>query len=168
LDIEETVRLAGDKEVAQYTTRIEHPYDRKMAEAWISSQPQRYARREEIVFAITLRKDIKLIGAISLALDPGNEMGEMGFWLGKPYWGRGYCTEAARRVLAYAFNELGLNRLEAKHFLSNPASGRVLEKIGLKYEGTLRRRFKKWGVFQDLKVYALLKEEFLLGEVYAR
>jgi [ribosomal protein S5]-alanine N-acetyltransferase len=84
----------------------------------------------------------------------------LGYWIGKPYWGRGFCTEAARAVLRYAFTELGLNRVHAYHFHHNPASGRVLQKIGMTHEGLLRQHVKKWGQFIDNELYSILRSEF--------
>ena len=95
-----------------------------------------------------------------MALDQQHARAEMGYWIGKPYWNNGYCTEAAEAVLRYGFTELGLNRIYAHHFGRNPASGRVMEKIGMVYEGCLRQHVQRWGVFEDLKIYAILKSEY--------
>jgi ribosomal-protein-alanine N-acetyltransferase len=67
------------------------------------------------------------------------------YWIGVPYWGKGYATEAAREAVRYAFEDLGLHRLYAAHFGSNPASGKVMRKIRMSYEGTLRGHHKMWG-----------------------
>ena len=75
-------------------------------------------------------------------------------------WGQGYATEAARAVVAFGFEELGLNRIYAHHMVRNPASGRVLAKIGMEPEGLLRQRVKKWGLFEDVVPMALLREEW--------
>ena len=84
----------------------------------------------------------------------------MGYWIGKPYWNGGYCTEAAAAVLAYAFDALNLNRVYAHHFSSNPPSGRVMEKIGMKYEGECPQHFRKWDQFQDIRLYGILKSDY--------
>jgi len=88
----------------------------------------------------------------------------MGYWIGKSYWGKGYCTEAARRLIKYGFEELKLNRIFAHFMTGNPASGRVMEKAGMIYEGHLRQHVKKWDVVQDLKIYAILKDEYFKGD----
>jgi len=85
---------------------------------------------------------------------------QLGFWIGKPYWNQGYCTEAARAVVKYGFEVLGLNRIFSRHFASNPASGRVLQKIGMRYEGTLREAYKKLDKYEDLVCYGLLIKEY--------
>jgi RimJ/RimL family protein N-acetyltransferase len=84
----------------------------------------------------------------------------MGFWIGVPSWGRGYATEVARRVVGYAFEELKLNRVYAHHMVRNPASGRVLEKVGMRREGLLRQRVRKWGVFEDVVLLAILHDDW--------
>ncbi|QTA82731.1 GNAT domain-containing protein [Desulfonema limicola] len=86
-------------------------------------------------------------------------MAEMGYWVGIEYWGNGYCTEATKKVLEYGFDTQNLNRIFAYHFGSNPASGRVMKKIGMKYEGCLRQAIKKWGKFEDSVLYGVLKSD---------
>jgi RimJ/RimL family protein N-acetyltransferase len=131
-----------------------------MAEEWITTHQEKFERGEGVTFAITLRSDGVLIGAIGLGVHQPHDRAELGYWIGKPHWGRGYCTEAARAVLHYGFTVLGLNRIHASHFGRNPASGRVMEKIGMKYEGCSRQHVKKWGVYEDLRRYAILKAEY--------
>jgi ribosomal-protein-alanine N-acetyltransferase len=97
---------------------------------------------------------------MGLVINQKHESAELGYWIGKPYWGNGYGTEAAKAVLHYGFTVLGLNRIYATHMSRNPASGRVMEKIGMKYEGCSRQHVKKWDVFEDLKMYAILKSEY--------
>ena len=152
--------LAGDYDIAATTLNVPHPYEDGMAEKWIGSHQERFERGEEIVFAITLKGSGELIGAIGLLLKREHEKAEMGYWIGKPYWGRGYCTEAGRAVLRYAFTDGGLNRVHAYHFHHNPASGRVMQKLGMKYEGRLRQHVKRWGKFVDNELYSILRSEF--------
>jgi RimJ/RimL family protein N-acetyltransferase len=76
-----------------------------------------------------------------------------------PYWGRGYASEAAAALLLHGFEHFPLNRIFAMHFARNPASGRVLQKIGMRHEGTLRQHLKKWGQYVDLECYGLLRSE---------
>src|SRR5207244_1300970 len=95
-------------------------------------------------FAIVAKDSGELLGAIGQAIDRQHDHGEMGYWIGLPYWNRGYCTEAARSVLAFAFAEIGLHRVFAHHLVRNPASGRVIQKIGMAFEGVHRDAIKKW------------------------
>ncbi|HEY5571600.1 MAG TPA: GNAT family N-acetyltransferase [Anaerolineales bacterium] len=152
--------LAGEYEVAATTANIPHPYEAGMAAAWISTHQEAFEKGAAVTFAIALRSGGQLLGAIGLGIDPANSLAELGYWIGKPYWNRGYCTEAARAVLEYAFSELGLNRVQARHMTKNPASGRVMQKIGMQYEGRLRQQIKRWEAFQDAEMYAILREEY--------
>jgi ribosomal-protein-alanine N-acetyltransferase len=148
-------RLAGASEVASTTLNIPHPYEDGMAEVWIASHASAFTRNELAVFAIGL-PDHALIGAISLRLEPLHRRAELGYWVGVPFWSHGYATEAAQATLAYGFQALGLNRIHATHLRRNPASGRVMEKIGMRYEGTHRQHVWKDGRFEDLVRYAIL------------
>ena len=160
-DAPDVRRLAGEPEIARTTLLIPHPYEDGMAEAWISSQRPAYEAGEHVNFAVTLRGEGTLVGSITLGLNPRDDNGELGYWIGVPYWGRGYCTEAAREVVRYGFEDLGLHRIHASHFGSNPASGRVMQKIGMSYEGTRREHYKKWGEHEDRVDYGLLASEYL-------
>ncbi|HYX52658.1 MAG TPA: GNAT family protein, partial [Candidatus Limnocylindrales bacterium] len=89
-----------------------------------------------------------------------HEQAELGYWIEEAQGGKGYVTEAARKMLRYGFRELGLNRIQACYVARNVASGRILERIGMKQEGHLRQAAKKWDKFEDLLVWAILKEDF--------
>jgi [ribosomal protein S5]-alanine N-acetyltransferase len=152
--------LAGDRDIAAMTLNVPHPDEDGMAEKWIGSHQDYFEKGEQVVFAITLKPGGELIGAIGLILNLAHEKAELGYWIGKPYWGHGYCTEAARAALRYAFTDGGLNRVHAYHFHHNPASGRVMQKLGMKYEGRLRQHVKKWGQFIDNELYCILRSDF--------
>jgi ribosomal-protein-alanine N-acetyltransferase len=153
--------IVSDREIAATTLNIPHPYERGMAEAWISSHADGIERRSPVVFAVTRREDGAIVGAIGLAISPEHQRAELGYWVARESWGRGVCTEAARAVLAYAFGTLGLERVNAHHLTRNPASGRVMQKLGMQHEGTLRGHIVKWGRREDLECYGILREEFL-------
>ncbi len=159
-DAQDVQRLAGDRDIAATLTRMPHPYQDGMAEKWIRSCYEKFEKDEALNFAITLRADKNLIGGIGLRLDRENENAELGYWIGKPYWNRGYCTEAAKVVVVHSFEVLKLNRIHAKYFKRNTASGRVLEKIGMQYEGCFRQHIKKWDTFEDLMGYGMLKTDY--------
>ncbi|MDF5729806.1 MAG: GNAT family protein [Rhizonema sp. PD38] len=114
-----------------------------------------------VTFAIVIRDQAVLCGVILLKITATHANAELGYWIGTPYWGQGYCTEAAISIMEYGFLELELNRIYATHFKRNLASGRVLQKIGMKYEGCHRQHIKKWGEFEDLELYGILKSEWL-------
>ena len=159
-DAQNVQRLAGDRDVASTVLNIPHPYEDGMAEDWIRSCYDKFKKDEGLHFAITLKTDSTLIGVIGLELEPENERAELGYWIGKPYWNHGYATEAACVVVAYSFEVLKLNRIYAYHFTRNPASGRVLEKVGMRYEGCRRQHTKKWDNFEDSIGYGILKSDY--------
>jgi RimJ/RimL family protein N-acetyltransferase len=158
-DVADIQRLAGDRDIAATTLRIPHPYLDGMAEEWLGSVNARYEKGDVVAFAITRDNDGALLGAIGLEICREHERAELGYWIGKPYWGNGYCTEAARTVVDYAFETLGLNRIVAHHLAHNEASGRVMRKVGMQYEGHLVQHVKKWGKFLDLIVYGLVRSK---------
>jgi RimJ/RimL family protein N-acetyltransferase len=153
--------LAGDRDVASTTRHIPHPYPLAQAAAWIATLPERYERGEMVTYGMRLKESDELIGCIGLTLTLSDDYAEMGYWLGKPYWNNGYCTEAAEAVVGFAFETLGLNRIFAYHMHRNPASGRVMAKLGMVQEGILRRHRKKWDVYEDLVVCGILRSEYL-------
>lgn len=160
-DAADVQRLAGDREIASTTLHVPHPYEDGLAEKWISSHAELFERGVQVNFAICLRESGQFAGSIGLVIDPSHERAELGYWIGRPFWGNGYCTEAAQAVLAYGFQSLGANRIQAHHFGRNPVSGRVMQKLGMRYEGLERQYHKKWGQFEDRAGYAILREEFL-------
>ena len=152
-----TVQLfAGDREVAATTINVPHPYPDGAAAAWINSHAALWVERRAMSLAITERATGALVGATGLAITAPDRRAELGYWIGRPYWNRGYATEAARAMVEYGFGPLGLHRIMARHLARNPASGRVLEKVGMTREGVLRQHVLKWDVFEDLVVYAVL------------
>jgi RimJ/RimL family protein N-acetyltransferase len=159
-DAPELQRLAGDRAVADTTQSIPHPYEDGMAETWISSHPETFKKGQGVTFAITRNSDNALVGEISLMHMVKGHQATLGYWIGKPYWGNGFCTEAARAVLKYAFTERGLIRVHASHITRNPASGKVMQKLGLQHEGCQRQHILKWDKFEDLELYGILKEEW--------
>jgi ribosomal-protein-alanine N-acetyltransferase len=153
--------LAGAPEIAATTLNIPHPYDDGVAEQWIAMHKENFEQGKLAAFAMVLAGKNELIGSISLVINKNHDFAELGYWVGVPYWNKGYCTEAAREMLRFGFEKLGLNRIHARHVPENPSSGRVMEKIGMTYEGTNRQYMKKHGIYKDLKLYAILRSEFL-------
>jgi RimJ/RimL family protein N-acetyltransferase len=156
--------LAGEREIASTTLNIPHPYERPMADAWIASHAAAYAAGTGVTFAMVARDGDVLVGAMGLARSPRFRNAELGYWVGVPYWGRGYATEAVRAVLDWAFaaapEGLGLHRVHAAHLTRNPSSGRVMQKAGMRWEGCRREHVLKWDRFEDLAIYGVLAEEW--------
>jgi RimJ/RimL family protein N-acetyltransferase len=156
--------LAGDRAIASTTLNIPHPYGEDDARTWIATHARRFAADQEVVLAVTLRDSGEPIGAIGLVIARRHDRAELGYWVGRKHWGRGYASEAARALLDYGFRELRLNRIEAMHFARNPASGRVMRKIGMQREGTCRQHVKKWGRYEDTEQYAILRRDWEAAE----
>ena len=123
----------GNLNVARMTSRIPHPYPDGAAEQWIAAQEALRRDGQEINFCI--EHDAAVIGSVGLRRAHGGTY-ELGYWIAEPCWGHGFATEAARRAVSYAFDELGAARVTAGHYCDNPASGRVLEKCGFRYTST--------------------------------
>lgn len=151
--------LAADRDIASTTLNIPHPYPEGLAESWISTHGPAFESGRFVSFAITRRTDGILLGAMGLHPVPPHQRAELGYWIGKPYWGQGYASEAGHAVVRYGFTGLGLNRIYAYHMTRNPASGRVMQKIGMTHEGHLRQHDEKWGVFEDVELYGILRSD---------
>lgn len=160
-DAPDLQRMAGAREIADTTVAIPHPYGLDHALAWIANQRRESVRGRATNFAIRLLPGSPLIGCASLRdIDLEHLQAELGFWIGHQWWGQGYATEAAAAVIRFGFDTLGLNRICAHHMARNPAAGQVLLHVGMSREGLLRERVKKWGVHEDVAVYAILREDW--------
>ena len=159
-DAPDVQRFAGAREVARMVSGVPHPYEDGMAEEWIATHADNFALGKAAHFAVTLRETGEFCGVVGLQMREASDMGTLGYWFGVPFWGRGYCTEAARAVVDFGFESLGLRRIRCDHSGSNPASGRVMQKLGMRREGCQREQFLKWGVAQDLVMYGLLRREW--------
>jgi RimJ/RimL family protein N-acetyltransferase len=159
-DAPDLQRLAGAREIADTTVSIPHPYELDHALAWIGNQHREAVRGRATNFAIRLLPGSLLIGSVGLRdIDHEHHQAELGFWIGREWWGQGYAREAAAAVIRFGFETLGLNRIYAHHMARNPSAGRVLLHVGMQQEGLLRERVRKWGVYEDVVVYAILRED---------
>lgn len=157
--------LAGAREVADTTLAMPHPYPAGGGASWIATHADNWNSNSVLALAICDRRSQELLGAISLHVEEMHRLGEIGYWVGARYWGNGYATEAARAIIGYAFTELRLHRVQARHFIRNPASGRVLQKLGMKLEGTHRDAYIRWERFESVDVYAILESEWVPAEL---
>jgi ribosomal-protein-alanine N-acetyltransferase len=158
-DIPALMPLIGAREVAATTLRVPHPYTESDARDFIASTEEDLSSGGGLRLGIVLREFDTLCGGVGLLIEPDHRRAELGYWVGVPYWGKGYATEAAQAVVQYGFGALGLHRIFASHFANNPASARVLRKIGMRHEGSLRAHVLKWGKFFDLEMYGKLAPE---------
>ena len=127
--------LAGDRRVSRYSLNIPWPYLDGMAQSWIDTHREAWVNEERADFAVVRKTGDLLIGAVCfVAIDKGEA--EIGYWIGHRYWGKGYCTEAAALLLRYGLDELQLDKITARHLTVNPASGNVLNKLGMTHLGS--------------------------------
>src|SRR2546426_411287 len=148
-------RLAGERAIADTTLNIPHPYPEGKASVWIATHALSWATGTLASFAITDGVAGTLLGAVGLKIVPEHNRGELGYWVAVSAWKQGYATEASAELLHLGFAVLGLHRIEAYHLTRNPASGRVLQKLGMRMEGIHRHAVRKWDRFEDLAVYAI-------------
>ena len=158
-DTEVVERLVNVAEVARYTLNIPHPYPEGAALGWIAGHAAEYDQGDGVAFAVRL-PDRQVVGCMGLRIERRHDRGELGYWIGKPFWGQGYATEAARACVAFGFRHFDLRKIVANYVAGNPASGRVMEKLGMTREGEHRQHTKKDGVYHDLIDYGLLRETF--------
>ena len=149
----------SDPNVTRYTSWPTHP-SQDVTEQFLAYQLGRYADDSGFVWAIEF--DGEIVGSIDvISMSKKNEHCEIGYCLGSKWWNKGIMTEALRAVEGYLFDKAGFHCVCACHHENNPASGRVMEKAGMQYEGTLRARKKNAdGTFGSIKYYSILKEEF--------
>ena len=150
--------LASDPAIARFVRFEAHrtPADTRV---FLELAAEHYRRGDLFAMAIILREDERLIGSCGFVSQaPERKAAEIGYWLGKPHWGKGYAVEAARALVRYGFEQMGLERVEAKCSLENYASQRVIEKLGMKYERTDRSERIK-GEYPELRVYAIARQD---------
>lgn len=152
-------KLADDKAIAE-TTFVPYPYTIEKVKEWINRHAEMIQNGDAYPFAVLLKNENQLIGAMTIRVDQVHHKGELAYWVGKDYWGKGFATEMSKAVLAFGFHELNLHRIWAPVMKKNIASGKVMEKIGLSYEGTLKEDILKWGSYEDVHIYGLLRKDY--------
>jgi RimJ/RimL family protein N-acetyltransferase len=139
-DASDIQRLAGDYEVARWAENVPHPYEDGEAEKFIDHSAEKYRRNEAYTFAIVESETGKFIGTIDIRLEGKIKgEGEIGYWIGREYQGKGYATEATRSLLAFAVDHLELERIIANVLEKNDASISVLKKCGMRFKGRDRQ-----------------------------
>lgn len=149
----------NDRDISDRTLRIPFPYTDAAADEWLALVARITQQQGRPVQWAIRSADDALIGGCGF---DGFQVGkshraEVGYWLAKPFWGRGIMTAVVQRVCRHAFEEFGLAKITAHVFSHNPASARVLEKCGFQEEGYLRKHFLKDGQFIDARLFGLLR-----------
>lgn len=157
--------LCQPLEVAKNTLRMPHPYPAGAAAEWMARVEPLIEKGEVVRLGIFLRDERggegPLIGMTGLHdISDVHKHAELGYTLGLDYWGKGYASEAAGAMVDFAFGTLGLERVHAAYFTRNPASGRVLEKVGFVREGLRERMYFRFGEWVDVAMMRLLRHEW--------
>ena len=159
--LERFLAVAGSRVIADTTISVPHPLTEEAARAWIRRAVAESREGLAAHFAVAIPPDHEtLVGYAAIKdIDCEHNEAELSFWLDADFGGRGYATEAAAAVVTFGFEALDLNRIEAYHMVRNPASGRVLAKLGFHQEGCLRQRVRKWGSYEDVLLWSQLRQD---------
>ncbi len=157
-DIPEIVVCANNKTISDNTLNLPYPYSEDDAVFWMNMQINGYKNNNKYIFGIYINQSNKFVGGIGLHLDLPHSKAELGYWIAEHFWNNGIATEAGKCLLDFGFNRLQLNKIYATCFVCNPASERVLKKLGMVHEANLKQHYYKQGSFLDAKQYAILQD----------
>ena len=159
-DAQDIYRYSRDPEVARHVLWDAH---RTVGDsrAYLRYMLRRYRGHEPASWGIEHLDSGRIIGTIGFMwIQEDNNAAEVGYSLARDFWGQGYMTEALKAVIQYGFDGLNLNRIEAQHETTNPASGAVMRKCHMQHEGTLRSRLFNKGRYVDVELYAILRRDY--------
>ena len=157
------VKYANNKKISvNLRNSFPFPYTMEDAESWLAILKDNNPKR-----AFAIANDEELIGAIGIEpkSDVNRYSGELGYWLGEPFWGKGIATQSVKEFIKYVFEYYDLVKIYAYVFSSNPSSRRVLEKAEFKFEGCMRNQIVKEGKILDQLIFGILKEEVPLLKI---
>ncbi|MCY3778984.1 MAG: GNAT family protein [Chloroflexi bacterium] len=160
-DVEDILALATAKEITD-NTFVPVPYPPEAAEEFVRTRRELWSKDEAYVFGIIEKSSDRFAGCMGLHPLHDHFRAEVGYWIGVPFWGRGLATAALRLLIQFGFETLKLNRIEAGHFEHNIASGRVMQKADMRFEGVRRQAFWHRDRFKDAHWYAILREDYPL------
>ena len=152
--------LANGPKIADNTASVPSPYTLETAQDFIAGMQEKFRSANLLNLGMHRRDSGELIGIVSLRINPAHRYGHLGGWVAAEARNQGYAAEAATGLMDYGFTELGLHRVGSQCFSRNKESARVMEKIGLRYEGCMRGAFLKNGVHEDLLVFATVREDW--------
>ncbi|RLQ94652.1 GNAT family N-acetyltransferase [Falsibacillus albus] len=155
-DAENVTDMCNNYNIYKSTLHLPYPYPLECALSWIATHEENFEADRKYEFAITNKESGQLYGAIAASHQKQHKHGEIAYWIGEEYWGNDFGTEAAKAMIEFVFSEKDFHRVYARYFKSNPASGRIMEKCGMIYEGTLKDHIYKNGVFEDLVLYGMV------------
>jgi [ribosomal protein S5]-alanine N-acetyltransferase len=159
-DVRDMFEYASNEKVSRYVNWEKH---RKLQDTkeFVSFVLKQYSNQSISPWAMEIKALKKCIGTIDFVTwNPTHRIAEIGYAISEEYWNKGFVTEAAEKVIAFGFEEMDLVRIQARCFVENAASEKVMKKIGMSYEGTIRKAMFIKGAHQDLKLYSILREEY--------
>lgn len=156
--------FASDYDIAKTTINIPHPYPKGSAVHFVKSILEKKEQGLLVNYVICSKQMNSFIGLIDLSIHPEHEHAELGYWIGKPYWNQGYGTEAATAIINDGFKNHHLNKIYARAFKNNTASRRIMEKVGMMYEGTQKQHFIRFGEYIDVVNYGIVKSDYEILE----
>ena len=159
-DIPAIIKYAGDIKVAEHLLNMPHPYYEKDAIFWLNLAHQGWQDKSKYIFGIRLQETQELIGGVGLHVESRYDRAELGYWIGFPFWGQGYMSEAVGAVLDFGFRAANLHKIFAIHYIENPASGKVMSKNGMIKEGVLKDHIKVKGAYKTIAQYGLTKTDY--------
>ena len=150
---------AGDPDVVKFMRMSPHK-DKNETKEFIKSILCKYDKMDTYRWVIVLNEINEPIGFIGLTtISEYDMLGDFGYSIGKPFWNKGYATEALAAVLRYGLLETGFNRLEAYHSINNMQSGKVMKNAGMTYEGRAKQKYKSNAGFEDCDMYSIIKDD---------
>jgi RimJ/RimL family protein N-acetyltransferase len=161
-DMDGIMKHINDRLVSRFMATVPHPYKRKDGEFYIKKMVKKNLKEKTgYLFSICLKENDEIIGGIGLlAINKQHKNAEIGYWLGRKFWRKGYGTEALHLMLGFGFKRLKLNKIFAPIYHPNKASMALLKKAGFKKEGVLRKHCRKGDKWFDEHVFAMLSEEY--------
>ncbi len=156
-DADAITKYCNDRSISKWIVAIPHPYRRKDAVKFLKDVSKKWKKKTDYQYYIEYEG--KLVGTVGLHVKE-DDRAELGYWLGRPFRGKGLVTEAAKLLMKEGFRQLKLHRVYARFIKGNKPSESVMQKIGMKYEGTFREDVKRKGKYLDIVQYSILRREF--------
>ncbi|UHA73386.1 GNAT family N-acetyltransferase [Paenibacillus sp. 481] len=155
-DAQRVYEFCNNYNIYKSTLTLPYPYPLECALSWIQTHEDHFNDNKLYEFAISDKRTNELYGAIALSNNQIHKNGELAYWIGEEYWGKGYATEGAKAIIEFAFVEKHYHKVYARYFASNPGSGRVMQKVGMVREGVLLQHVYKEDKFEDLIYYGIV------------
>ena len=160
-DIDSFLKVIRQPGIYATTYGIPQGYSRFRAEWWLKTIKENMRSNIAYEFGVFMRKTGRYIGNVGLInVSFEHNRADISYYIDKDYMNNGYATEAAQEMLKYGFEKFGFNKIQGVCMSCNPASRRVMEKIGMKFEGTLRQDLLKDGIYYDIDRLSILKSEY--------